>query len=173
MRLRRTPFVLTATAAGLAGVLSYQTHSKSFGGFTPSAAKAVAPPKRAQPHPAQSQTTTAAPSGQATQATAPTAVPSVPTPLIARQGTGPLIQYGYGELAVKITLSGAKITSVGVVGLQTDSQYSQALAQQVVPMLRSEVLQAQSANINGVSGATYISEAFATSLQRALQRLHA
>jgi hypothetical protein len=170
MRLRRTPFVLTATAAGLAGVLSYQTHSKSFGGFSPSAAKALAPPKRAQPHPAQTQTSAAAPSGQAI---APTAVPAVPTPLIARQGTGPLVQYGYGQLAVKITLSGAKITSVGVVGLQTDSQYSQALAQQVVPMLRSQVLQAQGANINGVSGATYTSEAFAMSLQRALQHLHA
>jgi uncharacterized protein with FMN-binding domain len=94
------------------------------------------------------------------------------TPWIGRQGTGPLVQYGYGVLAVKVTLSGPKITSVGVVGLQTSSQYSQALAQQAVPILRSEVLQLQSANINGVSGATYTSEAFAMSLQRALQHLH-
>jgi hypothetical protein len=170
MRIRRTPFVLTATAAGLAGVLSYQTHSKSFGGLNPAAAKAVAPAKRARPHPSQSQTSTAASSPPPTVAGG---VPSVPTPLIGRQGTGPLVQYGYGELAVKVALSGAHITAVKVIGLQTDSQYSQAIAQQVVPMLRSEVLQAQSANINGVSGATYISEAFAMSLQRALQHLHA
>jgi uncharacterized protein with FMN-binding domain len=163
--MRRTPFVLTATAAGLAGVLSYHTHAKSFGGFNPTPAQAGATPQRAQPHTSQSQTSTAASSGQGT-VTAPV------TPWVGRQRTGPLVQYGYGVLAVKVTLSGPKITSVGVVGLQTDSQYSQSLAQQVIPMLRSEVLQLQSANINGVSGATYTSEAFAMSLQRAIQHLH-
>ncbi len=170
MRLRRTPFVLTATAAGLAGVLSYHTHSKSYGGLNLSAAQALAPPKRAQPHQAPPQASTASSSGQGTVTTG---VPLVPTPLLARQGTGPLIQYGYGELAVQVAISGAKISSVKVVGLQTDSQYSQALAEQVVPLLRSEVLQVQGANINGVSGATYTSEAFAISLRRALQKLYA
>lgn len=157
MRIRRTPFVLAATAAGLAGVLTYQTHSKSFGSFHPTAARALAPPKRAQPHPPQPTTP----------------APSIPTPLLARHVTGPLIQYGYGELAVAIALRGTHITSVKVVGLRTDSQYSQALAQQVVPTLQSEVLQAQSARINGVSGASYTSQAFAISLQRALQHLNA
>ena len=164
--MRRTPFVLTATAAGLAGVLSYHTHAKSFGSFNPTPAQAGATPRRAQPHPARSQTSTAASSGQGT-VTAPV------TPYIGRQGIGPLVQYGYGVLAVKVTLTGTKITSVDVVGLQTSTQYSQAIAQQAVPILRSEVLQLQSANINGVSGATYTSEAFAISLQRALQHLHA
>jgi hypothetical protein len=157
MRIRRTPFVLTTTAAGLAGVLTYQTHSKSFGSFHPSAAHALAQPKRAQPHPAQPAT----------------GVPAIPTVLLTRQRTGPLIQYGYGELAVRVALRGTHITAVRVVGLRTDSQYSQALAQQVVPTLQSEVLQAQSANINGVSGASYTSQAFAISLQRALQHLNA
>jgi uncharacterized protein with FMN-binding domain len=96
---------------------------------------------------------------------------SAPTPLVARQSTGPLVPYGYGELAVKVNVSGGKITSVNVVRLRTAEQYSQSLAQQVVPMLRSEVLQAQSARINGVSGATYTSEAFAASLQGAMKQL--
>jgi uncharacterized protein with FMN-binding domain len=39
-------------------------------------------------------------------------------------------------------------------------------------MLRREVLAAQSAHINGVSGATYTSEAYAYSVQAALDRLH-
>jgi uncharacterized protein with FMN-binding domain len=38
----------------------------------------------------------------------------------------------------------------------------------VEPILRSEALQAQSANIDGVSGATYTSTAYAQSLQSAL-----
>lgn len=153
--MRRSPFVLTATAAGLAGVLSYHAHSKSFGAFNPAAAPGPAPPRRALAH----------------QAPAPTSAPSVPTPLLARQGTGPLVPYGYGELAVQVSISGGKITAVNVTGLRTAEQYSQSIAQQVVPMLRSEVLQAQSANINGVSGATYTSEAFAMSLQGALKQL--
>ena len=158
--MRRTPFVLAATAAGLAGVLSYHTHAKSFGSFNPSVSHAGATPKQAQ-----SRTSTTVSPGRGT------VTPPV-TPYIGRQGTGPLVQYGYGILAVKVTLLGPKITSVGVVGLRTGSQYSAAIAQQAVPILRSEVLQLQSANINGVSGATYTSEAFAMSLQHALQHLH-
>jgi uncharacterized protein with FMN-binding domain len=96
---------------------------------------------------------------------------SAPTPLVARQSTGPRVPYGYGELAVRVSVSGGKITAVDVVRLRTAEQYSQSLAQQVVPMLRSEVLQANSANINGVSGATYTSEAFAASLQGAMKHL--
>jgi uncharacterized protein with FMN-binding domain len=42
----------------------------------------------------------------------------------------------------------------------------------VIPMLRSEVLSAQSARINAISGATYTCEAFAQSLQAALNKAH-
>ena len=59
-----------------------------------------------------------------------------------------------------------------VVGLQTAEQYSQSLTQQVVPMLRNEVLTAQSAQVNGISGATYTAQAYLTSLQAALDTLH-
>jgi uncharacterized protein with FMN-binding domain len=74
-------------------------------------------------------------------------------------------------LSVKVTVSANKITDVTVVNLQTADQYSQQLASQVIPMLKSEVMSAQSANINGISGATYTSEAYATSLQSALKKL--
>jgi uncharacterized protein with FMN-binding domain len=39
-------------------------------------------------------------------------------------------------------------------------------------MLKSQVMAADSARINGVSGATYTSEAYAYSLQSALDKLH-
>jgi len=61
---------------------------------------------------------------------------------------------------------------VSTQGLQTAEQYSQQLADQVIPMLRSQVLHAQTANISGVSGATYTAQAYVTSLQAALDRLH-
>jgi uncharacterized protein with FMN-binding domain len=73
---------------------------------------------------------------------------------------------------VKVTVRGSHIVNVSVASLQTAEQYSQQLAQQVIPLLRNEVLSAQSARINAISGATYTSEAYATSLQSALDRLH-
>jgi uncharacterized protein with FMN-binding domain len=51
-----------------------------------------------------------------------------------------------------------------------DRPRSQFINSQAVPLLRSEVLQAQSANINLISGATFTSQAFATSLQAAIEQ---
>ncbi|HEY6276104.1 MAG TPA: FMN-binding protein [Streptosporangiaceae bacterium] len=85
---------------------------------------------------------------------------------------GPVTAYGYGELDVRVTVSRGRITDVTVPVLQAPEPYSQQLAEQVIPMLKSEVLAAGSAQINGVSGATYTSQAYATSLQAALDKLH-
>jgi uncharacterized protein with FMN-binding domain len=74
-------------------------------------------------------------------------------------------------LAVKVTEVAGRITDVSLATLQTAEQYSQNLAQQVIPVLRNEVLSAQSANINGISGATYTSQAYASSVQSALDAL--
>lgn len=86
--------------------------------------------------------------------------------------TGALEQYGYGELAVRVTVDGSQITALTVPTLRTAEPYSQQLAQQVIPMLRREVLAAHSARIYGISGATYTSQAYAVSVQSALDKLH-
>lgn len=90
----------------------------------------------------------------------------------ARTVTGEGVNYGYGVLAVRVTASGSRITNVTVPTLQVAEQYSQQLAQQVIPMLKNEALHAQSAKIAAISGATYTSEAYAMSLQAALRKLH-
>ena len=77
----------------------------------------------------------------------------------------------YGQLSVTVPGRGSRIVAVSVPVLHTIDQYSQQLAQQVIPMLRSEVLAAHSAQIHGVSGATYTSEAYAQSIQSALDKL--
>jgi uncharacterized protein with FMN-binding domain len=81
-------------------------------------------------------------------------------------------QFGYGELAVRVTVTGSRITNVTVPALQTAEPFSQQLSEQAIPLLRSQVLAADGASINGVSGATFTSEAYATSLQAALDKLH-
>ena len=74
---------------------------------------------------------------------------------------------------MKVTATGPHIDNVTIANLQTAESYSQYLAQQAIPILKKEVLAAQSAHVNGVSGATYTSEAYLYSLQSALDKLHA
>jgi len=103
-----------------------------------------------------------------------TTAPSTTVPATGgvRRATGSVEQYGYGQLAVAVTASGSTITDVSVPTLSTIESYSQQLAQQVIPTLRNEVLNAQSANVAAVSGATYTSQAYLSSLQSALDTLH-
>ena len=143
---------LAAGVAGFAGIVALHA------GIAPSVPGTTAPP---------------APVSSAPGSTAPGAT-TVPT-AAAATGTadGTSEQYGYGVLAVKVTEQSGHITDVSVASLQTAEPYSQNLAQQVIPMLRSEILSAQSAQINAISGATYTSQAYADSVQSALDALAA
>jgi len=83
-----------------------------------------------------------------------------------------LVNYNYGVLSVSVTASGKKITNVGIASLNDGGNFrSQSIDQQSIPILEQQALQAQSANIQGVSGASYTSAGFAQSLQSALSKL--
>jgi uncharacterized protein with FMN-binding domain len=73
----------------------------------------------------------------------------------------------YGDVQVEVTIKGGKITDVRPLMMPVGG-HSGRIAAYVAPILRSEALAAQSANINIISGATYTSEAYAMSLQSAL-----
>ena len=69
-------------------------------------------------------------------------------------------------------MSGSKILKVGIASLDDGGNpRSQFIDQQAIPMLEQEAMQAQSANIQGVSGASYTSAGFVQSLQAALHTL--
>jgi uncharacterized protein with FMN-binding domain len=104
--------------------------------------------------------------------TTPPTPSSTTVPSTIRHAVGAIEQYGYGAISVKVTVKGQAITAVSVASLQTAESYSQQIAQQTIPVLQSEVLSAQSANVNGISGATYTTQAFLSSLQSALNSLH-
>jgi hypothetical protein len=126
--------------------------------------KAATPPISVHP---------AASAGASAPASGPSAAGGASGPSGAtRRVTGIVEQYGYGELAVTVTLRGNEITGVSVPLLRTAEPYSQQLAVQVLPMLKHEVLAAHSARIQAVSGATYTSQAYADSIQSALDKLH-
>ncbi len=77
----------------------------------------------------------------------------------------------WGAVAVTITVSGRKITGISA-SAPTERPRSASINGRAVPQLRSEVLRAQSARINSVSGATLTSRAFDASLQYALTKAH-
>lgn len=90
----------------------------------------------------------------------------------ARQAAGAVESYGYGELAVTVTVKGADITSVAVPVLRVNDPPSAQIASYALPQLKAEVLAVNSARIHAISGATYTSDAYAASLQSALDKLH-
>ena len=72
--------------------------------------------------------------------------------------TGSAVDVGYGTVQVKITVVNGKITDAQAV--QAPSGRNDRYTNMSVPVLRQRTLTAQSANINGVSGASYTSFGF-------------
>jgi uncharacterized protein with FMN-binding domain len=102
---------------------------------------------------------------KSTSAPRPTAT-SVPT---TRTYTGAVVYDQYGAVQATITVTGRKITAVSISAPMDDPR-SAGINQQAVPLLQSETLTAQSAAIDGVSGATETTQAYVQSLQSALDR---
>lgn len=82
---------------------------------------------------------------------------------------GPAVNDPFGGVQATISIAGQKITNV-VISAPMDNPRSASINQQAIPFLRSETLQVQSAQVNTVSGATYTSQAYAQSLQAALNQ---
>jgi uncharacterized protein with FMN-binding domain len=74
----------------------------------------------------------------------------------------------YGDVQVQVTISGGAVPDVTALQLPNGDGHSSRISSIVEPMLRSEALQAQTASIDLISGATYTSGAYQQSLQSAL-----
>ncbi len=111
----------------------------------------------------------------ATQTSKPSATtPAAPTTAapaskaVSGTFTGSAVDVSYGVVQVKITVANGKITDAQAV--QAPSGRNDRWTQMSVPVLRQRTLAAQSANINGVSGASYTSYGWYTSLVSALKQ---
>ena len=80
--------------------------------------------------------------------------------------TGPSVNVNYGNVQVKITVVDGRITDA--VAVKAPSGKNDRYTNMAVPVLKAQTLAAQSANIQGVSGASYTSYGWYTSLQGAL-----
>ena len=106
------------------------------------------------------QSATATPSAAAT-----TAAPAT-TGIKDGTFTGPSVFVNYGNVQVKITVVNGRITDA--VAVKAPSGKNDRYTNMSVPVLKQQTLKAQSANIQGVSGASYTSYGWFTSLQGAL-----
>ncbi|MFI1388774.1 FMN-binding protein [Streptomyces griseoaurantiacus] len=87
-----------------------------------------------------------------------------------RTVTGPTVQTRYGPVQVELTLDGSRITAAHAVRSPNGDSHSREINASAVPVLDRETLNAQSAHIDTVSGATYTSEGYVGSLQAALDQ---
>lgn len=104
--------------------------------------------------------------------TAATPAPTTTTTGAYRDGTvsGDTISTRYGDVQVQVTISGGSIADVTALQLPSGDRHSLRISQAAEPILREEALAAQDANIDLLSGATYTSDAYARSLQSALDQ---
>ena len=84
--------------------------------------------------------------------------------------TGSAADAFYGTIQVQATIQNGKITDVQFLQYPNDRDDSIQINQMAMPQLKQEAIQAQSANVDIVSGATDSSQAFMQSLGSALSQ---
>jgi uncharacterized protein with FMN-binding domain len=84
--------------------------------------------------------------------------------------TGSVADAYYGNVQVKAVIANGKISDVQFLQYPNDRSTSQMINSQAMPLLTQEAIQVQSAQVDGVSGATQTSRAFIQSLSNALSQ---
>ena|ERR1700722_15782691 len=178
--MRRAVLALGGTVAGLAALFSYKSHVPHVAALTtpikpaqsaspsmsPSATIVTIKPPATKPSatkkPAAKKTTAPPATAPTTSAPAPT-TQAPPPPKPSGTFTGQAVDTNYGPVQVQITVSDGKITSAN-----GDDEGGSSIGQKAIPQLDQEAVQAQSDNIQAVSGATYTSQGYIQSLQQAI-----
>ena len=157
--MRRAHLVAGSTVAGVVAVVGLSVHhpaaSLSAGGLSSSSTASPSPSAASGSSPSPS--TSPASSASASAST--------------RSATGTDESFRYGDIAVKVTVTGSKITKIGIATISETDGRSAQIDQYAVPHLEQQVLAAGSSQIDGVAGATFTSQAFADSLASALSKL--
>ncbi len=83
---------------------------------------------------------------------------------------GDAVNAFYGNVQVQAIIQNGKIADIQFLQYPNDRSRSIEINTSVMPLLKQEVIQAQNARVDIVSGATDTSQAFIQSLQSALIR---
>ena len=177
--MKRAILIATGTVGGLGAVLavtppqfiSSDNSMMALPGATTVAATTPSAKATTKAAPNKSSAPTKSASNNATAAATPTPVKTTAAPVTQSASgtfTGDSIDVRYGFVQVKITVENGKITDAQAVKSPTGR--NDRYTQMSVPVLRQRTLAAQSANISGVSGASFTSYGWYTSLVSALAK---
>ncbi|MGW1158313.1 FMN-binding protein [Streptomyces sp. NPDC002519] len=160
--LRRIVLASAATVSGMVLLLSMKPHS------SPGIAVAAPAPSSSAGTPAGSGGSSGSSGSNGSGGSGGSSGSSGSATTGTKTVTGASVQTAYGPVQVRITVTNGKLTDATAVTYPQGSPRDQEINSYAVPQLNREVLTAQSANIDTVSGATYTSQGYQQSLQSAL-----
>ena len=96
----------------------------------------------------------------------------LPSALADAVVNGAVARTRWGPLQVQVQITSRRIVDVRVLQQPNGNRTDAEINSYALPQLREQVLQAQSANVDGVSGATVTSDGYRQSLQSALDTAH-
>jgi uncharacterized protein with FMN-binding domain len=174
--VRRITLWVVSTVAALVLLFSYRTSTMGAGAATSGGMADNRPGIVSGPPPAGPTDTGSGDTGSGD--TGATGTPGSGAAASPKTGSGTLVVNGtvadtrYGPVQVQIRVTSGKITDIVALQLPSGDSRDEEINSYAVPQLREEVLTAQSARIDTVSGATYTSEGYRQSLQAALDAAH-
>ncbi|NDI11212.1 MAG: FMN-binding protein [Actinobacteria bacterium] len=158
--LRRAILIVTGTAAAVTSALVYNP---------PQLAQVATSSKPTTPVPIDSTPPTgnATPAPKATKSSAPTTPSNLPSGNFA----GDKVSTRWGPVQVEITVKNGVITSANALAYPDGDRRSLSISQQAIPYLIEQTLGVvKSSEVMGVSGASYTSNGWRTSLQSAIKK---
>jgi uncharacterized protein with FMN-binding domain len=167
--LRRVILAIVATAAGLVLLLSFKSHSSS-GGL----ASSISTPDQNGTGTSSADPSSSAGTGTTSTSSGSKATDSKSTG--SKSGSASETVDGnsastiYGPIQVNITVKGGKITAVNVPVYPEGTERDIQINEFALPELVQETISADSANIDAVSGASYTSQGYISSLQSAIDK---
>ena len=170
--MRRIILAIVSTAAALVFLLTFKTHSSSV--VTPPAAVGTPGGSSAGGGSGQGGSGTASGARTSSGATpAPSSTGSSTggsSTASAKTVTGDPADTMYGPVQVQITVKNGKLAGVDAIEYPTETPHDEQINAYAIPQLTQEALAAGSAKIDAVSGASYTSQGYITSLQSALDK---
>lgn len=150
--MRRVILAVVSTVAALVLLLSFKTHTGS--------AVTASPPSVA----------TSATTGKTSSSSSSSTTDPSTTSTTLTSYTGTAVDTRYGPVQVRITVKNGKLKTVEAIDYPTSDPRDAQINSYAIPQLNAEAQSAGSASINMISGATYTSQGYITSLQSALDK---
>jgi uncharacterized protein with FMN-binding domain len=164
--MRRAILAITGTIAGLVALLSFKSHDPALPVASTSGTGG-----------GSSATSSAAPAAAGAESSSGSVPGEFPTGSVAGSlaagetaVTGNVAQTAYGPVQVQLVVKSGKIVKVAILKQPTTTMHDIQIGEFAFPRLISETLSAQDAKIDSVSGASYTSAGYISSLQNALDR---